>query len=96
MPVVRFMQYLPSSKRLIMSQIENKCAAQVNNYQTNHLASETQRTRDLCRDDLNCILNNLDPTTAYNLQTANVLLDVTPTMLSLMSNAPAEIALLAF
>ena len=96
MPVVRFMQYLPSSGRLIMSQVGDKCAAEVDNYQTNHLASGTQRTRDLCRDALNCILDNLDPTTAYNLQAANVLLGLTPTMLSLMGNAPAELALLAF
>ncbi|KAL8793876.1 MAG: hypothetical protein Q9195_003495 [Heterodermia aff. obscurata] len=96
MPVVRFLQYLPSSGRMITSQVGDKCAAEVANYQANHLASGTQRTRDLCRAALNCILDNLDSTTAYNLQAANVLLGLTPTMLSLLGNAPAEIALLAF
>lgn len=93
---VRFNQYLPHTGLMITSQVGDQCDTQVNNYITNHQDSGSQVTRDLCRDALNCILDKLDSTTAYNLQAANVLLGLTPTMLSLPGNAPAEVALLAF
>ena len=93
---VRFMQYLPNSGELIIPQVGNQCNTQIDDYQNIHDHSGTQITRDLCRSALNCILDSLDSTTAYNLQAGNVLLGITPTMLSLLGNAPAEVSLLAF
>ena len=93
---VRFNQYLSDTRYLITSQVGNQCDAQIKAYQLNRQGSGNTLIRDLCRDALNCVLDHLDSTTAYNLQAANVLLGITPTMLSLLGNAPPEIALLAF
>ncbi|KAL8869900.1 MAG: hypothetical protein Q9174_003923 [Haloplaca sp. 1 TL-2023] len=93
---LRFNQYFPQTKALIVSQIGDQCDVQFDNYQTGRQDSGDRVRRDLCRDALNCILDKLDGTTAYNLQAANVLLGLTPTMLSLLGNAPPEIALLAW
>ncbi|KAL8992421.1 MAG: hypothetical protein Q9169_007117 [Polycauliona sp. 2 TL-2023] len=91
---VRFNQYLPDTYALLNPQVGNQCDVQIEAYQTN--GSGNLNTRDLCRDALNCILDSIDATTAYNFQAANVLLGITPTMLSLLGNAPSEIALLSF
>ena len=76
--------------------MKDQCNTQVQDYLVNHRLSGTQATRDLCRNALNCILDNLDATTTANLQAANVLLGITPTALSLLGNSPAEVALLSF
>ncbi|KAL8801417.1 MAG: hypothetical protein Q9182_004481 [Xanthomendoza sp. 2 TL-2023] len=93
---VRFNQYLPHTFSIITSQVGDQCNAQFDAYRKGRQHSGDPVTRDLCRNALNCILDNLDSTTAYNFQAANVLLGLTPTMLSLLGNAPPEIALLAF
>ena len=93
---VRFNQYLPLSGAMITSQVGDHCDAEVQDYLQNHQRSGTKITRDLCRNALNCILDSLDPTTTSNLQSANVLLGITPTMLSLLGNSSAEVALLSF
>ncbi|KAL8685179.1 MAG: hypothetical protein Q9224_005926 [Gallowayella concinna] len=93
---VRFNQYLPHTSYLIHTQVGDQCNTQFDAYRKGRQSSGDPVTRDLCRNALNCILDNLDSTTAYNLQAANVLLGLTPTMLSLLGNAPPEIALLAF
>lgn len=93
---VRFGEYLPHTGPLIRGQVGDQCATEIHDYQICHTKSGDQITRRLCAAALNCILEKLDPTTAYNLQAANVLLGLTPTMLSLVGNAPAELSLLAF
>ena len=93
---VHFMQYLPNSEPMITSQVKDQCNTQIYNYQNHHGRSGSQATRDLCCDALNCILDSLDATTTANLQSANVLLGLTPTMLSLIGNNPSEVALLSF
>ena len=93
---VRFNQYLPLSGAMITSQVGDQCDSEVQDYLQNHQRSGTKITRDLCRSALNCILDSLDPTTTSNLQSANVLLGITPTMLSLLGNSSAEVALLSF
>ncbi|KAI4224252.1 MAG: hypothetical protein LQ349_007268 [Xanthoria aureola] len=93
---VRFNQYLSSTRYLLTSQVGTQYDAQIKAYQLNRQGSGNIVTRDLCRDALNCVLDHLDSTTAYNLQATNVLLGITTTMLSMLGNAPPEIALLAF
>lgn len=93
---VHFNDYMPYTWGMITSQVGDQCNAQFDDYRKNRRESGAQVTRDLCANALNCILDHLDGTTAYNLQAANVLLGITPTMLSLLGNAPPEIALLAF
>lgn len=89
-----FEQYFSNSAPALTRVVENNCSSQLAAYQQ-EFSSVHKDPQNLCQVVLSCILGSLDPTTLSVYQSANVLLGLTPTALSLLGNSTAEISLLS-
>jgi len=88
----QFEHWFPSSSGELTRIIRDNCSSNLTTYQNN---TDSTQSQELCRHVLNCILANSDLTSIAIYQAANVLLALTPPVLSLLGNSVADISLLS-